>query len=112
MCGGMDMHFWAEAADAPPGELAASDLPTRSGRQTDGGHEDLTTGPGVPAWLIVSMERPVLYDYLRQRIEAGATGQAIGDRRLGERGQSSNGREPVRRQSDRRLRAGGRPRLT
>ena len=108
---GMDMRFWAEAADAPPGELAATDLPTRSGRQTDGGHEDLTTGPGVPALLIVSMERPDLYDYLRQRIEAEATGQVIVDRRLGERRQCSKGHEPERRQADRRLRPGVGPEL-
>ena len=108
---GMDMRFWAEAAAAQSGEFPTSDLRTRASRQTGGGHPALATGPGAPALLIVSTERPDLYDYLRQRIEADATGRVIVDRRLGERRRGSKGHEPERRQADRRLRPGVEPEL-
>jgi tetratricopeptide (TPR) repeat protein len=108
---GMDMRFWAEQAAAQPGEFRASDPTIRSSRQPDGEHPALTTGPGVPALLIVSTERPDLYDYFRQRIEAEATGHVIVNRRFGERRRRSQGREPERRQADRRLRPGIDPEL-
>jgi tetratricopeptide (TPR) repeat protein len=108
---GMDMRFWAEAAEARSGEPPASDAKTPTNRQTDGAHRALPPGPGVPALLIVSMERPDLYDYLRQRIGAEATGQVIVDRRMGERRRLSKGHKPERRQADRRRQPGVGPEL-
>ena len=108
---GMDMRFWLEQAEAQLGEFAAPDLKTSSRRRTDGAHRALTTGPGLPALLIVSMERPDLYDYLRQRFETEATGQVLLDRRSGDRRRCSKGHEPERRHADRRLRPGVDPEL-
>jgi hypothetical protein len=108
---GMDMRFWAEQAEAQSGEFPASDAKSPASRQPDGAHRALTPGSGGPALLIVSTERPDLYDYLRQRIGAEAAGHVIVDRRSGERRRYSKGHEPERRQADRRLHPGVDPEL-